>query len=87
MRTVSENDAVITLPSIIDELGSESVAIERDGKDVAVLISPVEYESIRRMKIKRLMESMNQIATSVQNNIKNEAELEELMRSLDRKAP
>jgi PHD/YefM family antitoxin component YafN of YafNO toxin-antitoxin module len=65
MRTVSENDAVVTLPSIIDELGSESVAIERDGKDVAVLMSPVEYESTRRMKIKRLVESMDRIATSV----------------------
>jgi len=86
MRTVSENDAVITLPSIIDELGSESVAIERDGKDVAVLRSPVEYESIRQMKIKRLMESMDRIATSVQSNVKDETELEELMRSLDRKA-
>ena len=86
MRTVSENDAVITLPSIIDELGSESVAIERDGKDVAVLISPLEYESIRQMKIKRLMESMDRIATSVQSSVKDETELEELMRSLDRKA-
>ena len=86
MRTVSENDAVVTLPSIIDELGSESVAIERDGKDVAVLISPEEYESIRQMKIKRLLESMDRIATSVQSKAKDEAELEELMRSLDRKA-
>lgn len=86
MRTVSENDAVVTLPSIIDELGSESVTIERDGKDVAVLIAPGEYESIRRMKIERLVESMDRIATSVQNSVKSEAELEELMRSLDRKA-
>jgi prevent-host-death family protein len=86
MRTVSQSDAVATLPALLDEVTSQPVAIVRNGKEVAVLVTPEEYELIRHQKIQRLFDSMDAISTSVQNTVKDDADTQDLLRILDRKA-
>jgi PHD/YefM family antitoxin component YafN of YafNO toxin-antitoxin module len=86
MRTVSQSDAVATLPMLIDEVQTQPVAIERNGEEVAVIVTPEEYELIRGRKIQLLLDSMDAIAVSVQNTVANDMERQDLLRTLDRKA-
>jgi PHD/YefM family antitoxin component YafN of YafNO toxin-antitoxin module len=86
MRSISQSEAVATLPALIDELKHQSVVIERDGAEVAVIVTPEEYELIRREKIQRLFESMDAVAESVAKNVRDAADTLELQRTLDRKA-
>jgi PHD/YefM family antitoxin component YafN of YafNO toxin-antitoxin module len=86
MRTVSQSDAVASLPALIDDLKYQPVVIERNGKEVAVMVTPEEYELIRRQKIQRLFDSMDAISVSVQNTVTDDADTQDLLRTLDRKA-
>ena len=71
---------------LIDEIQTQPVAIERNGEEVAVIVTPEEYELIRGRKIQLLFDSMDAIAVSVKNTAATETEKEDLLRTLDRKA-
>jgi PHD/YefM family antitoxin component YafN of YafNO toxin-antitoxin module len=71
---------------LIDEVQTQPVAIERNGEEVAVLVTPEEYELIRGRKIQLLFDSMDAIADSVENTVANDMERQDLMKTLDRKA-
>ncbi|MDQ2924529.1 MAG: type II toxin-antitoxin system Phd/YefM family antitoxin [Acidobacteriota bacterium] len=86
MRTVSQSDALATLPALIDGLKSQSVIIQRDGEAVAVIVAPEEFELIRRQKAQRLFDSMDAIAESVESNVKDDSDVRVLLSILDRKA-
>jgi|GEM_PF-5964024 PHD/YefM family antitoxin component YafN of YafNO toxin-antitoxin module len=71
---------------LIDEIQTQPVAIERNGEEVAVIVTPEEYELIRGRKIQVLFEKMSAIANTVQHTVTDEMEKQDLMRTLDRKA-
>ncbi len=86
MRVVSQIDAVATLPDLIADVRSHAVLIEQDGMGVALLVAPEEYEEVRQLRAEKLLASMRRLSEEISKNVKSDAEMDELMRALDRKA-
>jgi prevent-host-death family protein len=61
MRTVSATDAKQRFAALLDAAQREPVLIRRQNRDVAVIISPEEYERIRRSNIEELERTMDRI--------------------------
>jgi len=62
MKTVSASDAKQRFAALIDAAQREPVLIRRQNRDVAVIISPEEYERIRRSNIEELERTMDRIS-------------------------
>lgn len=55
MAVVSATHAKQNFAAVIDQAQREPVRIRRHDRDVAVLISPEEYETLRQLRIKELI--------------------------------
>ena len=87
MRAVSESEVLATLPSILKKVETESVAIQQDGREVAYIISPQEYEFTREAKRQRLVRATKTLSDEIQTAVREKGlDLDDLMSSLDRKA-
>ncbi len=62
MKTVSASDAKQRFAALLDAAQREPVLIRRQNRDVAVIISPEEYERIRRSNIEELERTMDRIS-------------------------
>jgi hypothetical protein len=47
MRSVSEGEAKQNLDAVLDGAQSEPVVIRRQNRDIAVVVSPVQFERLR----------------------------------------
>ncbi|HEV3307532.1 MAG TPA: type II toxin-antitoxin system Phd/YefM family antitoxin [Candidatus Sulfotelmatobacter sp.] len=63
MKTVSATDAKQRFAALLDAAQREPVLIRRQNRDVAVIISPEEYERIRRGNITELKRTMDRIGS------------------------
>ncbi len=54
MEYISATDARDNFASIINQAQKEPVIIQRQNRDVAVMISPEEFDKLRRIKIEEL---------------------------------
>jgi prevent-host-death family protein len=61
MKTVSATDAKQRFAALLDAAQREPVLIRRQNRDIAVIISPEEYERIRRSNIEELERTMDRI--------------------------
>jgi PHD/YefM family antitoxin component YafN of YafNO toxin-antitoxin module len=58
------------------------VVIEQDGEVLGALVSPEDYESLRRVRAQRAMDAMNALGKHMASAASPE-ELEDLVRELD----
>lgn len=87
MRTISQTEALLLLPSLLEQVAEESVAIQQDGREIAYLISPDEYALGTGAGTEDLLHAYEALAAEIALNVqRKELDLGELMRSLDRKA-
>ena len=87
MRTVSQYEAASSLPSLLQRVEQGAVAIQQDGREIAYLISPEEFETTREARRQRLIEATNALSAEIAKNVREKGlSLDDLMRSLDRKA-
>ena len=87
MRTVSQNEAASSLPSLLQGVEQGAVAIQQDGREIAYLISPKEFETTREARNQRLLDASNALSAEIAKIVREKGlSLEDLMRSLDRKA-
>ena len=87
MRTVTQSEAASSLASLLQETEQGAVAIQQDGREVAYLISPEEFETTREARRQRLIDASNAASAEIAKNVREKGlDLDDLMRSLDRKA-
>jgi prevent-host-death family protein len=60
MHRVSAHDAKARFGQLLDTARREPVAIERDGRAVAVVLSKEEYDELNEIKLQRLRAEINQ---------------------------
>jgi prevent-host-death family protein len=78
MRTVAATEAKQRFAAIIDAAQQEPIVIQRQNRDVAVIISPEQYERLRRYKI----EEMNRLCDEVGRKAKAAGLTEEILAEL-----
>ena len=61
MRYVSATEAKQKLASILDAVQTEPVMIRRQNREIAVMLSPREYERLRGMNISEFEQFCDQI--------------------------
>ena len=87
MRTVSQYEAASSLPSLLQGVEEGAVAIEQDGREIAYLISPEEFATTREARRQHLLDASDALSAEIAKNVREKGlSLEDLMRSLDRKA-
>jgi PHD/YefM family antitoxin component YafN of YafNO toxin-antitoxin module len=79
MKTVSETEATTRLDAILDEAQREPIAIRRDERDIAVVLSLQEYERLRGVNIQAFLDLRNQVAAEAAVNGLNEERLADLL--------
>ena len=64
-----------------------TVAIQQDGREIAYLVSPEEFATMREASRQRLIDASNAASAEIAKNVREKGlDLDDLMRSLDRKA-
>ena len=85
-RAISQDQFIATVPEILSAVGEDSFVIEDGaGGVVAALVSPEEYEVVRRARAEDAIAAMREMGERIQA-IAIPEEIDELERALDRKA-
>jgi prevent-host-death family protein len=61
MKTVSATDAKQRFAALIDAAQKEPVVVRRQNRDVAVIISPEEYQRIRKANVEELLKFCDRV--------------------------
>jgi PHD/YefM family antitoxin component YafN of YafNO toxin-antitoxin module len=80
MKRVSANDPAQSLSRAVDTAQREPVMIQRDQRDVAVLMSVDEYEKPARARIEDFQAFCDRIAEKAAARGMTEAKLSEILR-------
>ncbi len=87
MRTIEISEAEARLSSLVNEVETEPFALQRNGTQIAFLVSPAEYATTLCAKRESLLGSLHDLQDEIEEKAANgEVDLEELMSILDRKA-
>lgn len=78
MRTVAATEAKQRFAAIIDAAQREPIMIQRQNRDVAVVISPEDYERFRAYKV----EELNRLCEEVGRQAKEAGLTEEILEQL-----
>lgn len=62
MRAVSASEAKQNLASVLDAAQREPVMIRRQNRNAAVVLSPQEYERLRRLNVQEFQEFCDRIS-------------------------
>jgi prevent-host-death family protein len=81
MRTVTASEAKQTLASVIDAASREPVMIQRQKRDVAVVMSVQEYERLVHLNKAEFQRFCDQVGTSAEKAGMTEEKLAELLAS------
>jgi len=79
MQYVSATEAKQKLAAIMDAAQSEPVMIKRQNREVAVLLSPKEYDRLRGLNIKDFEHFCDQVGKKAGNRGLTEKKLDELL--------
>ena len=79
MRYVSATEAKQKLAAILDAAQTEPVMIRRQNREVAVLLSPKEYERLRGMNISEFEQFCEQIGNIAASRGLTEKKLAEIL--------
>ncbi len=87
MKTVDLSEAESQLSSLLSEIEREPLAIERDGSQVAFIVSPAEFFERTEEKRRAFLEAWDALSAEIEEKAaRGEIDIEDLMKSLDRKA-
>jgi len=62
MRAISASEAKQNLAAVLDSVQREPVMIRRQNRDTAVVLSPAEYNRLRRLNISEFQEFCDRIS-------------------------
>ncbi|HWG20226.1 MAG TPA: type II toxin-antitoxin system Phd/YefM family antitoxin [Terracidiphilus sp.] len=79
MTTVSATHAKQNFAAILDQAQREPVRIRRHDRDVAVLISPEEYERIRQLRAREMQRIAEENSRYAESQGMTDALLQKLM--------
>ncbi len=79
MKSVSETEATDRLEAILDEVQREPIVIRRQDRDIAVVLSPKEYERLRELNLQAFFDLRNQVAAEAATNGLSEQRLADLL--------
>ncbi len=79
MAVVSATHAKQNFAAVIDQAQREPVRIRRHDRDVAVLISPEEFETLRKLRIKELIALSEESGRYAESQGMTDELLEELL--------
>lgn len=82
MRSMSAAEAVQRFPEALDTAKREPVVIRERGEDVAVLISPAEYDKLRGLRAKAFMDICDRVAAKATARGLTDEMFDELMRDV-----
>jgi prevent-host-death family protein len=79
MRTVSATDAKQNLAALLDAAQREPVLIRQQKRDVAVLLSPQEYDRLRALNTEELKHFCDEVAVRAKARGLTEEKLAEIL--------
>lgn len=79
MKTIAADEAENQLGAILDEVQREPVAIRKQDKDVAVVLSMAEYERLRKGNVRAFLDLRNEVAAQTAANGLTEERLADLL--------
>ncbi len=79
MQTVSANEAKQSLGRILDAAQREPVVIQKHNRDVAVVISPKEYDRLRAIHLKEIADLCDKISQQARDKGLTEEILADLL--------
>jgi prevent-host-death family protein len=83
MQYVSSTDARNNLSAMIDKVQREPLMIKKKGRDAAVIISPEDYEKLRRKNIEEFQVLCADIAKEARERGLTEEILNEILEDTD----
>jgi len=87
MKEILESEIATALPALLNEVERGSIAIRNNGRLVAYLVSPREFEATREFRGRLAIAAMDALSAEIAANVEQHGlDLDELMRVLDRKA-
>jgi prevent-host-death family protein len=79
MRTFSATDAKQRFAAVLDAVQREPVVIRRQNRDVAVLLSPKDYDRLRDLNASEFQRFCDRVAANAAARGLNEAVLNDLL--------
>jgi len=79
MKTVAATEAKNRLGAILDDAQREPIVIQRQDRDIAVVISMAEYERLRSGNVQAFMDLRNETAAQAAANGLTEERLAEIL--------
>lgn len=79
MQYISATDAKQRLAALLDAAQHEPVVIRRQNRDVAVVLSPREYDRLRALNLAEFDRLCERVSTTAQANGLTEAKLAEIL--------
>jgi antitoxin Phd len=83
MRTISATEAKQGLAALLETAAREPVMIQRQKRDVAVVLSPQEYARLARLNVEEFQQFCDRIGTQAQAAGLTETKLDQLLASDD----
>lgn len=81
MRTISASDAKQGFANLIDIASREPVVIQRQKRDIAVVLSMAEYQRLTRLNIAEFQRFCDRIGTQAETAGLTEDQLNQLLNS------
>ncbi len=79
MQYVSATDAKQRLAALLDAAQREPIVVRRQNRDVAVILSPQDYDRLRALNLAEFDRLCEQVSTVAQTRGLTEAKLAELL--------
>lgn len=81
MKSIDEAEARARLEEILDEAQRQSIAIRRQGREIAIVLSVPQYERLRTAAVSEFLDLRNNIAREASAAGLTEDRLSELLNS------
>lgn len=79
MKTIPASEAKQSFAALIDMAANEPVVIQRQKRDVAVVVSMTEYERLARLNVREFQRFCDEIGTRAAERDLTEEKLAELL--------
>ncbi len=83
MKKITATDAKNRLGALIDDAQREPVVIQRQDRDVAVVLSMAEFERMRAGNVKAFLDARNELAEEAKANGLTDELLQRLLKDDD----
>jgi prevent-host-death family protein len=81
MKSIDEAEAVARFDEVLDEAQRQPIVIRRQGEEIVILLSVVEYERLRVGAVRQFLDLRNEIAHEASAAGVTEDRLSELLKN------